>query len=343
MSKSILPYFKVLIFFLVLALFISCHSTAPHHTRYNGISFVAPADSISGIEFETLKIATSANCVAIMPFAFNYGDGIQTDIHYNSPRQWWGESLDGTIATIRMAHKQQLKVMLKSQIWLMDGQFTGHIQFDTDSLWLQFEKNYSAYILDFAKIAEKENVELFCIGTEMHSFIEKRSDYWFQLIDTIQSIYKGKITYASNWDEYSKIPIWEKLDFIGIDAYFPVSDLKNPSKSDIFQGLKAVEEKLAAFSKLQNKEILFTEYGYRSMNFALRKPWESSLEEGANFKIQSNAMEAFYNTFWNKKYIAGGFLWKWFHYNEKAGGMKNSGFTPQNKPALKIIEKYYSN
>lgn len=314
-----------------------------HSTQYNGISFVAPADSISATEFSTLEKFTSANSVAIMPFAFNYGDGVQSNIYYNSAHQWWGEGFEGCRATIRMAHQQQLKVMLKPQIWLKDGQYTGYIQFKTDSAWLDFEKNYSAYILDFANIAEQEKVELLCIGTELHSFIENRPQYWQDLIDSIRLIYSGKITYAANWDEYAKIPIWKKLDFIGIDAYFPLSDLKNPSKTIINSKLENIEESLASFSNAKNKDIIFTEYGYRSMNYALSAPWESTLERGINFEIQSNALEAFYQIFWNKKYIAGGFLWKWFHYNEKAGGMKNSGYTPQNKPALKVIKKYYSN
>jgi hypothetical protein len=40
----------------------------------------------------------------------------------------------------------------------------------------------------------------------------------------IRKIYTGKLTYAANWDDFDKVPFWKELDYIGIDAYFPLSD-----------------------------------------------------------------------------------------------------------------------
>ena len=63
--------------------------------------------------------------------------------------------------------------------------------------------------------------------------------------------------------------------------------------------------------------------------------------EGVNLKAQTNALQTFLTTFWDEDWIAGGFVWKWHYNQELAGGHDNSRFTPQNKPAEKIINDFY--
>ncbi|MEN8835030.1 MAG: glycoside hydrolase, partial [Polaribacter sp.] len=92
------------------------------------------------------------------------------------------------------------------------------------------------------------------------------------------------------------------------------------------------------------KPILFTEFGYRSIDYTAKKPWEYSRQQGnVNLKAQQNALQALYNQFWTEEWFAGGFLWKWFHNQEQVGGLKNNRFTPQNKPAEELIRQLYSN
>ena len=91
-----------------------------------------------------------------------------------------------------------------------------------------------------------------------------------------------------------------------------------------------------------NKPVLFTEYGYRSVDFSGKEPWNSDRIEGnVNLKNQENALQAIYNQFWKEDWFAGGFIWKWFHNYDKIGGVDNNRFTPQNKPAEKILSKAY--
>ena len=203
-------------------------------------------------------------------------------------------------------------------------------------------KKHRNFILDFAIIAENEKVETFCIGTEMRSFVLSRPIFWTNLIDTIKTIYNGKLTYAANWDDFENVPFWNQLDYIGVDAYFPLSNEKNPTKKTLLDAWEPINKQLKSFSKKLNKQLLFTEFGYRSMEHSLSKPWESSSKQPVNMKNQQVGLAAFFETFWTEDYVAGGYLWKWFDKNEKAGGLKDLGYTPQNKPALKIITKWYS-
>jgi hypothetical protein len=119
--------------------------------------------------------------------------------------------------------------MVKPQIWVWNGTYTGLIKMTSETDWQALEKSYTAFILTYAKAAELLNAEVFCIGTELELFVANRPKYWQQLITQIRKIYTGKLTYASNWDEFTRVPFWQDLDFVGIDAYFPLSDKKTPT------------------------------------------------------------------------------------------------------------------
>ena len=60
-------------------------------------------------------------------------------------------------------------------------------------------------------------------------------------------------------------------------------------------------------------------------------------------QTQENAYKAIFNHFWDKKWFAGGFLWKWHTDVDKAQMRENSDYTPQQKPVLDIIKKRYKN
>ena len=95
--------------------------------------------------------------------------------------------------------------------------------------WTRLEASYTKFILTYAKLAQETKVDILCIGTELERFVMSRPDYWCGLIERIRKIYNGKLTYAANWDEYKRTPFWDMLDYIGIDAYFPLSEKRMDS------------------------------------------------------------------------------------------------------------------
>jgi len=197
--------------------------------------------------------------------------------------------------------------------------------------------------LDFAEVAQETQTEIFCIGTELEQFIVHRPEYWNRLITEIKSIYKGKLTYAANWNEYKHVPFWKQLDYIGIDAYFPISEKETPTVEDAKNGWKRWKEEMISISTNTNKKIFFTEFGYRSMNHAGEAPWESDHTiSNINLEAQSNLTSALFEEVWNEEWFAGGFLWKWFINHNEVGGVEDNQFTPQNKPVENIIREYFN-
>jgi len=311
------------------------------YSKINGVSFVASRDSISESNIKPI-LNLHANYASVMPFGF-IRELSHPEIQYNSNRQWFGETQDGVKQYINALNKEGIHVMMKPQIWVWRGEFTGGIRMQSETDWKILEAAYSKFILDFAKVAQETRVDIFCIGTELETFIDERPAYWKQLIEKIRKVYKGKLTYAANWNEYNRTPFWGDLDFIGIDGYFPVSDLKTPTVDECKLGLERWKTQVKLYHNVFKKPILFTEYGFRSVDFAGKEPWKSDRDmDKVNLEAQANATQAFFDTFWNEDWVAGGFIWKWFHNHNQAGGINDSQFTPQNKPVEVIIKEIYS-
>jgi exo-beta-1,3-glucanase (GH17 family) len=169
-----------------------------------------------------------------------------------------------------------------------------------------------------------------------------RPKFWKDLIVKIKKVYSGKITYAENWDVYKNVSFIDQLDYIGIDAYFPLDTNKTPTVKALAKAWKSLKTEIQQFSKKHDKKILFTEFGYQSKDYATLEPWEHSKVRVVNLKGQENALTAIFNQFWSESWFGGGFLWKWYDQYNEVGGINDSDYTVQNKPSEKIVKKYYS-
>jgi hypothetical protein len=307
-------------------------------TRIKGISYESPSVQVDTAVFTSMQ-AVQANYVALIPFGFIRKQS--SEVLYNLSWQWWGERDEGIRSLTRDAHSKGLEVMIKPQVWIGGGAFTGDYTAGSEAAWQDLERSYFHYIMHFAKLAEEEKAALYCIGTEWKVFMTTRPVFWGQLIDSVRAHYSGKLTYAGNWDSYSSFPHWSKLDYLGIDAYFPISEAQTPTVEEVKGGWEKVKAELMRQQQLYNIPVLFTEYGYRSIDFCAKAPWESGRADHVNLEAQQNAYEGFYQSMWHEPWFAGGFLWKWHSPHHSAGGANNNRYTPQNKPAEAVVQRYY--
>jgi hypothetical protein len=336
-------YFLTFIFSIIIVVACMPSSNSMQHTKtttkINGLSFVASPNIPDTQNFAQIK-NVHANWVSLMPFAFM--TTLDTPIiSYNQQRQWKGETIAGIKETTLLFKNQHINVMIKPQIWIGRGAFTGHIKMKNDADWVSFGEAYKKYILAYAEAAQQVNAAMFCIGTELNSFVLQMPKYWDTLINDVKKVYKGKITYAENWDTYTKVPFWKQLDFIGVDAYFPITVENDFMVQTAIEGWEKHKQQLQFLAKESNKNILFTEYGYRSVDYNLKEPWASNKDAKQNNANQTNALEALYSAIWDEPWMAGGFLWKWYDENDKHY-THETDYTPQGKPALEIVKKWYS-
>jgi len=333
---------SLIVRYILLFLLISSCSGAESQTtkRINGVSLVSTSSPIQEKDVQQIK-NIEANYAAVIPFGF-IRDMKTPHVEYNLEWQWFGETHVGVKQYVALLNSQGIEVMLKPQLWVGHGMYTGHIELEKEDDWVVLEKSYSEFILSYAQLANELETPIFCIGTELMIFVNRRPDYWKRLIIEIRALYTGKITYAANWDEFEGVSFWEELDLIGVDAYFPLTESNTPSLSDLEKKWSEYKDKIEVTSVTVNRPILFTEFGFRSVNFALKEPWSSHSVEGeVNLKIQATALQSLFNSFWHEEWFAGGFVWKWFPNHNDSGGAKDNRFTPQNKPAEKVIKEVY--
>lgn len=323
--------------FLCLLQF-SCSSQVTE--KINGVSFVASREKVQQEHIDPV-VAVNANYAAVMPFGFIRSLSAPSVV-FNTERQWFGETRTGAKQYAQKLQQNGIKVMVKPQIWVWRGEFTGKIAMENEADWQTLEKTYLDFILTYAEMAEEVKASLFCIGTELEQFVKQRPQFWDDLITKVKERYSGKLTYAANWDEYTRTPFWEQLDYIGVDAYFPLSESKNPSKVEMSTAWQKWKVQLKDIANHTNKPLLFTEFGYRSMDFTAKKPWlvdRNQME--VNLQAQAEATQVIFDEFWKEDWFAGGFVWKWFIHHKRSGGAGDNRFTPQNKPAETVIKKFY--
>ena len=308
------------------------------HEKIKGISLVAPAGRISSDAMVPLKRINS-EWVCVLPYAFAKKEGLE--IIDDHPRQWWGETTSGIASTIQHAQDHDLKVLVKPHLWMSDGSYTGHFRLTLDQNWEIWEKNYRKYILTYARIADSMEVEMFCVGNELKIFVAERPQFFSDLVDSIRTFYQGKLVYGSNWDDYQTVPFWGKLDYIGINAYFPLVDSETPKVDELILKWAPIKKDIHKCFKKNWRPIIFTEFGYRSINHTADRPWESYGHSKVNLEAQKNAYLALLTSFWGESWFQGGFAWSWFMQHDAAGGEKDIDYTPQNKPAEEVLKYWF--
>jgi len=290
-----------------------------------GYEWATPEMKESLLELKKMGV----NSFAIHPYARIQNDG----------KIKFSESLEQEHISVplKWAKELNMKVMLKPHLAYWGSKFSwrGDINFNNEKEWQRFFADYKKWIIVQARIAEKYDAEIFCIGVEYkHSL--KHENEWREIISEIRKVYSGKLTYGANWDTYSKVGFWNVLDFIGVQAYFPIVNKKNPATFEIQEGWNSIIKQLNKFSNQQNKKIIFTELGYNNSEYAAKEPWSSheSNSKEADITQQRCLKVAIEKTNSNKN-IAGIFLWKWFPEIEKFRWHEN--FNLQTEKNKKLI------
>ncbi|MFH1784647.1 MAG: hypothetical protein ABH868_07165 [bacterium] len=267
--------------------------------------------------------------------------------HYTSTEIYRGGKSptdESLIHAIEKIHELGLNVMLKPHLDLINsegGEWRGSIEFETEEEWQAWFESYTNFAVHYAKLAQENNVELYCIGTELSATTIVKPDMWRGVIKAVREVYKGPLTYASNWDgEYLDISFWSDLDYAGIDPYFPLSEAMQPSLEEIKEGWKSWFAQIEQWQKKMNQPVIFTEIGYASSTGAAKEPWEHMPGKYADTKLQEACYEALYQTFWDEPWFAGLYWWMWGG-SVKIGGENHRGFSPQNKPAEETIRTWY--
>lgn len=240
---------------------------------------------------------------------------------------------------IRTAHNLGLKVMLKPHVDAFDGSWRGTFQPTDPEAWF---KNYRKMMRNYARLAQKENVEILSIGCE---FIElTKSEFtgqWSRIVRAFKKYYKGPLVYSANWwQEYVQVEFWGELDYIGIDAYFMLTNKTDPSLEELLTSWKLYFTQIETFYQGWKIPVILTEIGYRSIDGANMRPWDWEITGTVDLEEQALCYQAVIETFKGKPWFKGIYWWNW-EPDPSLGGPDDNGYTPYKKPAEKIVKNWY--
>jgi hypothetical protein len=310
-------------------------------TKHKGVCWVGGREEVNAAHIRHLQ-ETGVTWISQTPFGWQSGANVPVIQMNTGEKVWWGESDKGIQITTELARKQGIQTVLKPHLWLRQG-WPGDIAMTSEADWQAWFDSYEKFILHYARLAQAASVDLFCVGTELQKTTTHEKQ-WRELIRKVREVYKGKLTYAANFhEEYEHIRFWDALDFIGIQAYFALSQQNEPSVTELVKGWNPHLTAIEQLHQCYQKPVLFTEIGYRSTRDAAIEPWrwpKATDEALLSEQAQANCYEAFFQKVWNKKWMAGVYFWKWY---PKAGHRLHPvDFTPQQKKAEGILKKWFS-
>ncbi len=106
--------------------------------------------------------------------------------------------------------------------------------------------------------------------------------HWIALVDRVREVYSGSLTYAANFDQYRSVGFWDRLDMIGINAYFPlrrraVPDAVASDRVELFRSRwSTILHEIDAFRRrrgVSELPVLFSELGYVDRANCTIQPW----------------------------------------------------------------------
>jgi len=284
-----------------------------------------------------------ANWISQTPFGWCRSPSSREVARAPDSRVYWGESDAGLAETARQARALGIHTLLKPHLWVGKQSWPGDLEMGSAAGWSEWFRSYEAFILHYAELAEREHFEALAVGTE----IEKSTSQdgrWRELIARVRRVYHGRLTYCANWEGAERVPFWDALDFIGIQAYYPLAKTKDPSAEELRSAWRAIATRLGRLSATFGRSVVLTEVGYRSADGALAEPWKWDAPGRENFEIQKAGFAALFESVWARPWLGGVFVWKWDPRLSARGSgppRVRRDFTPQGKPALDVIRDFY--
>jgi hypothetical protein len=262
-------------------------------------------------ELERLR-ALGVNWVAIHPYARIQADGSVRwrALDPDHPPEFLARP-------IREAHRRGMSILIHPHLahWGSPFNWRGAIDFTDPQALARFFSSYGAWITALAEAAGE--ADGFVVGSELDRLVAHQAE-WRALIQDVRAVSRARLTYASNWTDFDRVPFWDALDAVGVQAYFPLSSADHPRAQDLERGWDEVIARLEAVHRRTGKPVVLTELGYDLSLDAAREPWAWGRppppeEVERALALQRSCLEAALAAIApQREWLRGAFLWKWF-------------------------------
>ncbi len=228
-----------------------------------------------------------------------------------------------------------------------DNEWRGKLMPDDWDAWWS---NYTTHMLRFARLAQRSGVDMFSVGSELLS-TEDQTERWHTLIGKVRATYRGRLLYSTNWDHYHEPAFWDRLDLVGINGYWRLTDdAAAASDADLVKRWREIRKQVMAFAGKKGKPVVFTEIGYPSLPWGLKDPWNYVAEGGteATPDVQRRGYEAFLECWADqltgqppsgaRTHLKGVFFYEWDIHHPPGPG--NTGYGVKGKPTYELLKTF---
>ncbi len=206
------------------------------------------------------------------------------------------------------------------------------------SAWLA---SYHRMALHYARLAELEGFDLFCLGNELGG-MTRHETQWREIIAAVRRVFRGPLAYAANWgEEFETLRFWDALDFIGLNNYYPLAEDPGAELRTLLARADAAAEKIAHLQRRWQRPVLFTAVGYPSVRGGTVWAWARSRTPSPSPEKQAAGYEATLRAFSGQPWLRGMFWWNW-PSNGRGGGPQDLSYTPRGKPAAEVLRTWYT-
>lgn len=283
-----------------------------------------------------LARADGNDSVAIVPTWFQ--DTASSNAIAPSPVSTTSDS--SVLHAMQTARSLGMRVILKPHDHTQDGTWVGALTPTDVDAWFA---SYREFIYHYADLAQRGGASALVVGTELRSLSGPAyTARWRDIIAGVRQRFSGALTYAAtaNGDEYEQVRFWDRLDYIGVDAYFSLTSADDPSVADLVSAWtrRGYISSLSALAQTYGKQVLFTEIGYRSIAGAAITPQVWWTQGTYDMSAQADAYEAAFEAFQGRGWFAGMYWWAWPAELPTSGW--NGDMPPLLKPAETVMREW---
>jgi hypothetical protein len=240
---------------------------------------------------------------------------------------------------IREAHARGLKMLYNPHMWVGHWDWTGDIEMKDEGDWAAWFDSYRRFIVHHAILAEEERAEIFSVANELGGTV-RRERQWRETLAAVRKVFGGPLTYAANWgEEVERIAFWDGLDFVGVNAYYPLSADPDASEEDLAAGANVIAGRLSRIGRVAGRPILLTEVGFASRPGSWVDPHREVRDATPDVTAQARSYRAVLGAFTTEPFR--GLYWWKFESDPHITRAGDSSFTPQGKPAEDTMAEAY--
>ncbi len=288
-------------------------------------------------------VALGANAISITPFGRLWSlRSTEIMLDFEAP---YADNRRAVRSMIAQAKARGLSVLVIPHLWIETDGWRGEVDPGTDEGWRRYQASYRQFVLAWASDAQAAGADAFSIGVECKSWSGRFGPYWAQLIRDVRAVFHGKLTYSANWDEAENVLFWDQLDYVGVNAFYPLADHDDAGYDRYVEGAQAALAKVGALGAAVHKPVLFVEMGYTTRRNAAVQPWlwpDGMRDVAIDEWEQARALSALIGAAAPNPWLVGFYVWRYYANLDDVSQEARWGFSPHAKLAEQLLSNVFA-